>query len=79
MESRIFIEIRDSVLPVWPKKSCGLLVIVFEESAESFFAAHATFSLADDFLISRKEQDIAFALVVPLFMEVYCVLADCSA
>jgi hypothetical protein len=65
-------------LPVWSKNSCGLALIVFQQSSKPFTTLHGAFALcvlAD----RRKEQHIALTLMVPLVMNmrvVYLSLAD---
>jgi hypothetical protein len=54
---------------VWSKYSCGLAVVILQEAAQSLFAAHAARNAADVFLLAWKQQNVSFALMVPLLKE----------
>ena len=63
------------VQPVWSKNSCGLTFVVFQEASKPFATPNraCTFcALAD----SRKEQDIAFSLMIALVMIMFYVLIE---
>ncbi len=54
-------------VPVWSKNSCGFTLVVFEEAPKSFATlnrALTLWGLAD----SRKEQHVAFSLMISLVM-----------
>jgi hypothetical protein len=67
------------IKPVWSKYSCGPAVVILQEAAQSLFAAHATLPAADDFLIPWKQQNVSFALMVPLLKEMGYIFSDRSA
>jgi hypothetical protein len=54
-------------------------MVIRQDAAQSLFAAHATLPAADDFLIPRKQQNVSFALMVPLLQEMGYIFPDRSA
>jgi len=58
---------------VWSKNSCGLTFVVFEETSKSFATPKwaCLFRVPAD---SRKEQDIAFPLMISLVVIMFYVL-----
>src|SRR4030095_9020220 len=61
--------------PVWSKNSCGLALVVFQETAESFSTMNQAWT---SFLCAwrRKEQHIPLALMIPLVMIVFHILVE---
>src|SRR2546427_3463 len=59
--------------PEWSKNSCGFTGVVFQEPPESFTTLNwrCTLRILAD---CRKEQHIAFALVIPLMMKMRHIL-----
>src|SRR5499426_2626302 len=56
-----------ALFPVWSKNSCGLVRVVFQESAEPLTTLNRTFTLTS-LAGQRKEQDIPLALMIALVM-----------
>src|SRR2546425_13222434 len=60
---------------VWSKHSCGLALIIFQQSPEPFATLHGTLtrSILPD---RRKEQDIPLPLMIPLVMIMLHILLE---
>jgi transposase len=59
--------IRTHMDVVWSKNSCGLTLVVFQEASEPFMALNWALALAAC-AGCRKEEDVAFPLVISLVM-----------
>src|SRR5260370_17905893 len=56
--------------PVWSKKSCGLPVVVLQETAQSLLAAYFTITGTHPLFSRWKKQNIFFTLMVSFSMEI---------
>ena len=63
---------------VWGKYSCGVPV-VFEQPAEPFPTDNRPATAAAAHLLARKQQDVPFALVIPLPVKVFDKLSQNSS
>src|SRR5712691_3621120 len=61
---------------VWSKNSCGLVRIVFQESPEPFTTLDRTLTRRVLMTDHRKEQHVAFALMIPLVMIMLHILGQ---
>ena len=66
--------LRTSTAPVWSKCSCGLSVVEPQQPSEAFPGADLTRGLADPVHRRRKQDPIAFPLVVSLGVEMLGVV-----
>ena len=58
---------------VWSKNSCGLSLVVFQESTQPFATLNWALTLSA-LAGRRKEQDIALPLMIPLVMVMFTIL-----